>query len=80
MPKPVHDVLEVQLDEYVFWGVLFFCEFADVPALEIGADFYRFIVIIVFCVGGQLARVSELLIKFFSKESYFEFMRRPDNR
>ena len=52
MPKPVHDVLEVQLDEYVFWGVLFFCEFADVLALEIGADFYRFVVVVVFCVGG----------------------------
>ena len=52
MPKPVHDVLEVQLDEYVFWEALFFCEFEDVLALEIGADIYRFIVVVIFCVGG----------------------------
>ena len=53
MPKPVHDVLEVQLDEYVLWEVLFFFEFVDVLALEIGADFYRFVVVVIFCVGDD---------------------------
>ena len=43
-------MLQVQLDEYAFGRVLFFREFAYVFALEVGADFYCLIVVVVFFV------------------------------
>ena len=50
MSEPVHYMLQVQLDEYAFGRVLFFREFANVFALEVGADFYCLIVVVVFFV------------------------------
>ena len=43
-------MLQVQLDEYAFGRVLFFRKFANVLALEVGADFYCLIVVVVFFV------------------------------
>ena len=73
-------MLQVQLDEYVFRRVLFFRKFANMLALEVGADFYCLVVVVVFFVRVCSARVSELLVKFLSKESNFELMGCSDNR
>ena len=73
-------MLQVQLDENVFWRVLLFCEFANVLALEVGADFYCLVVVVVLFVRVRSARVSKLLVKFFAKESNLKLMGCSDDR
>ena len=78
--EPAHYMLQVWLDEYDFGRVLFFGKFANMFALEVGADFYCLVVVVVFFVRVWSIRVSELLVKIFSKESNFKLMECSDDR